>query len=86
MFCPEYKRFYLDKELEEYSSKIGKLFFPLDTDIGPALNHMHPAFDKSLEDETHFDVRKYLSKDKNTYMKRKEKNFLWGESFNKIYI
>jgi glycosyltransferase involved in cell wall biosynthesis len=77
VFCEEYNRFFLDQELYEYSSKIGKHFF----DENARLIHCHPVFDKKYEDSTHLDVRKYLTKDKKKHNERVEKGLLWGENF-----
>jgi len=80
VFCPQYKRFFLDQELYEYSSKINKFYF----DESAKLIHCHPAFDKKYEDNTHFDVRKYLGRDKEMHLRRKRENLLWGESYVKV--
>lgn len=79
VFMPQYARFYLDRELYEYSIKINKLYF--DEKEGPELHHFHPAFYKDMMDETHKDVRKHLVKDKILYTERHNKNLIWGESF-----
>jgi hypothetical protein len=77
VFCEAYKRFYLDQELYEYSSKVGKHYF----DMSSKLIHCHPSFDSKYMDNTHTEVRKYLNKDKKTYENRKKKGLLWGETF-----
>lgn len=77
IFCPEYKRFYLDTELYEYSSKIGKHYF----DETSKLIHLHPNYSNYKADTTHFDVRKHLKEDQKTYNLRKKKGLLWGLNF-----
>jgi hypothetical protein len=77
VFCPEYKRFYLDKELEEYANKIDKLYWCKEA----MLIHLHPAYDKKWEDFTHHSVRQHLKEDRLTYMKRRDNNLLWGDTF-----
>jgi len=84
VFCEDYDRFFLDKELEEYATKNNKLFYSTNKEEAPLLIHHHPAFSSYSMDSTHYDVRKYLAKDKNTYNKRKSKNLLWGESYKLI--
>jgi len=82
VFCEDYKRFYLDKELYEYSTSVNKFYFS-DT---AKLTHLHPAFDSSQEDATHDNVRTHLKSDMKTYVKRKELNYLWGADFNKVSV
>jgi hypothetical protein len=77
VFMPKYKRFYLDTELYEYSSKINKFYF----DETAKLLHMHPAFNSKWMDETHTNVRKHLSKDKKLYEERQREHLLWGDTF-----
>jgi hypothetical protein len=79
VFCPLYKRFYGDRELYEYTTKIGKLYF--NENGGPELMHLHPAFDSKQLDETHHEVRKFLNKDRIKYAQRHEKGLLWGETY-----
>jgi hypothetical protein len=74
-----YKRFYGDKEIFEYSTKINKLYFSED---GPELIHLHPAFTKENVDNTHVSVRKYLKDDRLLYEKRHKENKLWGETYD----
>jgi hypothetical protein len=82
VFCKDFFRMFLDEELFLYASSINKLYF--DEFNGPELKHLHPAFDKTQEDSTHFDVRKYWRKDKETFDKRRNLNYLWGKDFNLI--
>jgi hypothetical protein len=77
VFMPKYRRFYLDQELYEYSSKISKCVF----DETAKLIHMHPSFNSAWMDETHKDVRKHIGKDKKLYDMRHKEGLIWGESF-----
>ena len=77
VFCPDYYRFYDDKELLEYAKSIGKFVFCEKA----KLQHLHPAFNKELKDQTHNSVRAYLKQDRLTYFKRKQKKLLWGENY-----
>lgn len=79
VFCENYERFFLDKELYLYSTKIDKLYF--DEKDGPELKHLHPAFYKEMLDDTHIDVRRHLNKDKIMFNRRQSLGLLWGESF-----
>lgn len=79
VFMPKYSRFYGDRELYEYSTKINKLYF--DEKDGPELQHFHPSFYKDMMDETYKDVRKHLTHDKLLYTERHNKGLLWGENF-----
>jgi hypothetical protein len=84
VFCPEYKRFYLDSELGDYAIKYKKLYYSTDKAVAPLLTHYHPAFFKNMMDETHNEVRKYLSEDRMNYMVRKKKKLLWGDTFDTL--
>ena len=80
VFCEDYERFYLDKELELFSEKQQKLYFSKTA----SLIHYHPAYHPELEDETHHLVRTHLSADRKTFMKRQQKHLLWGDNFTLI--
>lgn len=80
IWCPEYYRFYADKELGEYAKSINKFYYAEEVEI----IHLHPAFDKSQLDETHDLVRKYLNFDRDIYNERKSKGYLWGSNFNLV--
>lgn len=73
VFCPDYKRFYADKELGEYAKSINQFIFAEDCKI----NHFHGSF--YGKDSTHLLVRKYLNNDKQTYLKRQKRGLLWGK-------
>ena len=79
VFCPDYDRFHGDWELMQHAKSIGRFHFDRDIKI----EHLHPAFG-GKEDQTHRDVRRYLSKDKETFRQRQSKGFLWGNNFNLI--
>lgn len=78
VFCPDYFRFYDDRELELFAMSIGKFVFNKNIKV----KHMHPAFDSRLLDDTHNEVRKCLRKDRETFEKRQQLNYLWGKNFN----
>ncbi len=80
VFCPEYYRFYGDFELWRYASEINKFVFGKDVRI----EHFHPAFYPNLEDNTHREVRRWIARDRDTFRKRQEKNFLWGRTWDLI--
>lgn len=80
VFCEDYNRFYLDSELFLYSKREQKFFF----DSTCRLKHLHPAFDSKQEDSTHFDVRTHLKKDKEMFILRQTKGYLWGKDFNLV--
>lgn len=77
VWCPEYKRFYGDRELGDYAKSIGKFYFAENARIV----HLHPGFTGEPPDNTHNEVRKYLNKDRVTYFKRQQKSLLWGRDF-----
>ena len=77
VWCENYSRFFCDKELWLYANEIGKFHFS----DKARLAHLHPAFTGEKPDYTHKQVRKHLSKDKETFRQRQEKNLLWGRDF-----
>jgi len=77
ILCPEYFRFYSDKELYLYATKVNKFTFCHLVQ----LEHHHPAFNIKLADSTHLKVRKYLSKDREIFSERQMKTLLWGVNF-----
>jgi len=79
VFCTNYERFFLDKELFLYSTKVNKLHFQ--EEGGPELIHYHPAFYKEMLDSTHTDVRTHLNKDRIMFNRRQSSGLLWGENF-----
>ena len=80
VWCPDYKRFYCDRELGDYAKSIGK--FTYNPNI--RINHFHPCVNRALVDHTHEDVRTHLGKDKTTFQRREIKGYLWGRDFNLI--
>jgi len=77
VFCEDYERFYLDKELELFSAKINRLILSKEA----SLIHCHPAYNALWDDFTHKDVRTHLAGDRLMFMKRQRKHLLWGENF-----
>jgi len=80
VFCEEYHRFYLDFEMGLFANKLNKFKFCEDCKI----IHHHPAFEQNKVDSTHMNVRKWLSKDRETFIKRQKAGLLWGETFNHL--
>jgi hypothetical protein len=81
VFCPNYYRFYDDKELQEYAESINKFHF----DENIKLIHHHPAHSKQQrKDDTHVSVRKYKSIDSHIFNMRQNKKYLWGKDFNLV--
>ncbi len=80
IFCLDYYRFFADFELWQYAKSINKFVFCKEAQ----LVHLHPAFYKDLEDETHKEVRKYLSLDKKTFRQRQLNNLIWGQTFETL--
>ncbi len=80
VFCPEYHRLYLDTEMGKYASKLNKFQFCEDCKI----IHHHPVFEPQLNDSTHTQVRKWLSKDRETFINRQSLGLLWGESYSTL--
>lgn len=77
VWCIEYNRFYCDRELYLFAKEINKFYYC----ERAKLNHYHPCTDNSLKDRTHYDVRKWLSKDRSIFQLRQQKNYLWGRNF-----
>jgi hypothetical protein len=80
LFCPEYKRFYGDREIYEYSNSLNK--FSLCNEA--TLIHKHPNFNPTWYDKTHDDVRENLPHDRQIYTARHNKGYLWGHNFTLI--
>jgi len=80
VFCPDYHRFFGDYELWRYAKEIGRFVFG---DTAQILHH-HPVTNRKLEDETHNSVRVWLSKDRQTFKERQQKNLLWGRDWDLI--
>lgn len=80
VWCLDYQRFYADRELWLYAKSIGKFHFCSIARI----THLHPVTDRTLEDKTHVDVRKYLPFDREIWTKRQANNWLWGRDFNLV--
>jgi len=82
VFCPEYSKFCIDKELEIYAKSINRFHYC----TAARLYHHHPAHSKSAPDETHIHVRKHLLIDMQMRTKRQEKGYLWGKNFELIGV
>jgi len=80
VFCEDYKRFYLDLELEKYATSINKFKYAKEA----KLIHLHPAFTEGTTDTTHDKVRTHLQQDKKTYYQRLSKDYLWGKTYDRI--
>lgn len=80
VFCPEYSCFYLDEELEMFSSKIGRFIFCEQA----RLRHSHPDFTGDGPDKTHIHHRRHKFRDIIAYKLRRKQKLIWGESFEKI--
>ena len=80
VFCPEYYCFYLDMELQNFSTSIGKFIFCEEAQ----LDHAHPVFINSLPDECHIHHRRNAHKDKIMWTLRNAEKLLWGETFEII--
>lgn len=80
--CNNYKQWYQDNELLEYSTKLNK--FKLSKKA--KLIHYHPSFYPSEMDHTHTLVRNNSVQigDKEIYQKRLAKKLVWGESWELI--
>ncbi len=76
--CPYYKHFYQDEEMWMFANSLGK-FVNCETAI---LNHYHPAFVPEEMDATHPIVRGQVKKnDDAVYRMRREKNLVWGQTW-----
>jgi hypothetical protein len=82
VFCLDYYRFWGDFELMQHAKEIHKFHFSTEAQ----LIHNHPCTNRKFQDATHEDVRKYISKDKEIFNKRKEKGLLWGRTWDLINI
>jgi glycosyltransferase involved in cell wall biosynthesis len=80
--CPNYKQWYQDNELLEFSSKLGK--FKLSGEA--KLIHHHPCYYPSEMDHTHTLVRNnsVQVEDKKKYQMRLARKLVWGESWELI--
>lgn len=80
VFCPEYWCFYLDVELEEYASSLGRFFFAQQA----RMSHFHPEFEGGEPDECHKHHRRNKTKDIILHSVRREEKLLWGREFDLI--
>lgn len=80
VFCPEYKKFCIDKELEMFSKSINRFVYCEEA----TLVHHHPAFTKTPPDHTHQFVRTFLQLDLAIFEERQKRGYLWGSTFEKI--
>jgi hypothetical protein len=81
IFCPDYKRFFMDEEHMLFAQSLGRFYHNPDK---IKLVHHHPVLDPSAIDETHHEVRKYLPADQKTYLSRKKLGYLWGRTLTRI--
>ena len=79
VFCLDYWRFYMDKELLLLIENSNKFVFDKEVKI----KHLHPAI-TGIADKTHKYNRKYLQRDRETFYLRRKKNWLWGRDYNLI--
>lgn len=79
-FCPEYKRFCIDRELCDFATEMHRFVYCEDA----RLKHWHPAWSKEAEDATHHLVRTHRDSDLHRSGLRKKRGFLWGRNFNLI--
>ena len=82
VYCPDYERFFGDREMWLYAKSINKFYFCKEA----KLNHYHPALNHAWEDETHTNVRTYLKQDRTTFQRRQTKGYLWGKDYSLINI
>ena len=82
VFCPEYKKFCIDKELELFSKGINRFMLCEKA----TLVHHHPAFTATPPDTTHKFVRTFLQDDLKMYQERQRRGFLWGASFERVGV
>lgn len=75
VFCPYYLHYGADHEHTLFCKKIGKFAYPPKRDS--QVEHSR------LNDETRILARRWRTKDLNLRKERKEKNLLWGESFER---
>lgn len=79
VFCKDYERFFIDKELMLFAQSVGQFHFDREIKI----QHLHPLFG-GKEDDTHKDVRKYIDKDRMTHRRRQALGYLWGKNFGLV--
>jgi len=78
--CPFYNHFFQDEEMFLFASKNRKFI----EGRKAILKHYHPSFVREEKDTTHSIVRGDMQyQDKTTYLSRRGRNLLWGESFEK---
>ena len=81
VWCPDYHRFYGDKELGEFAESINKFKYCEEAKI----IHLHPSIDYKQLDMTHIKVREWLKPDRTTYYERKRLGYLCGRDFNQLH-
>lgn len=78
VWCPFYKHFFPDEEMWIYANSLGK-FVNCETAV---LKHYHPAFVSEEVDQTHNLIRGEVKRyDKTIYEMRKNKNLVWGKTW-----
>lgn len=79
-FCPDYKCFYLDEEIEAFAKFVGRFSWCKEA----CLFHLHPAFTGEDPDYTHTRHRRHKGGDVAAYTIRKAENLLWGREFDLV--
>ena len=77
VFCPEYACFYLDEELEKFSTSISRFRFC----ESAKLRHYHPDFTGDKPDQTHTHHRRNKFHDVMVHNMRVKRGYLWGKDF-----
>jgi len=74
-FFPEYRFMYASAELRDCAMELGRFYHSKEATI----KHFHPSAGFA-QDETHKRIRQsdILTKDRETYERRKDENLLWG--------
>jgi FkbM family methyltransferase len=71
IYNPEYISLWCDNEFTDISIKLGKMYRSKDMII----EHQHPAYEKTNFDQLYVRNESYFNIDKETYIKRSERNF-----------
>jgi len=80
-FCPDYKIFHADAELQTFAESINKFKYGEDAKV----THYHPALFKNEMDDTHINSRKQnSSSDLQIWRERKADGLLWGRDSRKL--
>ena len=79
-FCPDFFSFHADSELGQFACKVGMFHYGENAKI----HHHHPAVEKKMWDNTHDLVRLGCVEDRRVYNERRQKNILWGLTFERV--